>query len=396
MNTNLLPSGHLMNNFGTRALSMVRGSGCYLYDNQGREYLDAIAGIAVCGLGHSHPAITAALSEQASTLVHCSNLFNIHWQEKLADKLAGLSGLERAFFCNSGTEANEAAIKLCRLYGHAKNIDCPEVIVCEGAFHGRTLGALSATHGKKLRAGFEPLLNGFVRVPYGDAAAVEAASSDATVAVMVEPIQGEAGIVLPGADYLRDLRALCDRRGWLLVLDEIQTGNGRTGEYFACSHSQTLPDILTTAKGLGNGFPIGVCLTTSEVASLFTPGSHGTTFGGSPLASRIGCEVVDQISANNLSQRAGSLGKKLLANLQRELSPLASVCDVRGSGLMLAIEMHEPCAEIVGMAAQLGLVVNVTNGNRVRLLPPLVLTDAQADQIVNILATVITQREAQK
>ncbi len=388
-------STHLMSNYGTRALTLVRGEGSRVWDDQGKEYLDAVSGLAVCGLGHCHPAVTAALTNQADTLVHCSNLFNIPHQQELADKLSAISGLDRAFFCNSGTEANEAAIKLCRLYAHSKSIENPEILVCEGAFHGRSLGALSATWGSKARNGFAPLLEGFSHIPYGDISAVEAAATnESIVAVMLEPIQGEAGVVIPPPEYLHQLRSLCDTKGWLLVLDEIQTGNGRTGSYFAFQQSQAKPDILTTAKGLGNGLPIGACLASKEIADLLVPGTHGTTFGGNPLVSRAACAVVDTIETEKLADRAKEIGSWLVDQLQLRLGDLPQVLDIRGAGLMLAIELSGPCSELVALAANAGLIINVTGSNRVRLLPPLNISNSDAHMLLDILCPLIEAWEA--
>lgn len=385
---------HLMDNYGTRALTLVRGQGASVWDDQGKEYLDAVAGLAVCGLGHSHPAITAAVAEQAGTLVHCSNLFNIPWQQELGDRLSRISGLDKAFFCNSGTEANEAAIKLCRLFGHSKQIETPEILVCEGAFHGRSLGALSATWGSKARNGFAPLLKGFTHVSYGDVTAVEAAATESTVAIMLEPIQGEAGVVIPPKGYLKQLRELCDSKGWLLVLDEIQTGNGRTGTYFAHAQEGITPDVLTTAKGLGNGFPIGACLATEKVAELMTPGTHGSTFGGNPLASRVACAVIDTIENDKIGERAAQLGEWLIKGFQRQLANTAHVVEVRGAGLMLAIELSSACASLVEIAAKAGLIINVTGGNKVRLLPPLTLSDQEAQTLIDTLCPIIMNWKA--
>lgn len=385
---------HLMGNYGTRALTLVRGEGSRVWDDQGKEYLDAVAGLAVCGLGHSHPAVAEAIAEQATALIHCSNLFNIPWQQELGDRLSRISGLDKAFFCNSGTEANEAAIKLCKLFGHSKNIEVPEILVCEGAFHGRSLGALSATWGSKARNGFAPLLEGFTHIPYGDIDAIKAAATESTVAVMLEPIQGEAGVVIPPKGYLKQLRELCDSKGWLLILDEIQTGNGRTGTYFACEQEGITPDVLTTAKGLGNGLPIGVCLATEEIAALLVPGTHGSTFGGNPLVSRAACAVIDTIESEKLAERAGQLGTWLVEQFQLQLADASHVVEVRNAGLMVAIELNAPCPELVAIAAEAGLIINVTGGNRVRLLPPLTLSDQEAQLLVDTLCPIIKNWKA--
>lgn len=361
-----------------------------MWDTNDNRYLDCVAGIAVCGLGHCHPEITKVMIDQAKTLVHTSNLYNITWQQKLADKLCGAGEMENAFFSNSGAEANEAAIKLARLKAHASSISKPEIIVMDGAFHGRTLATLSATSGVKIQKGFAPLVEGFVRVPYGDTDAVAQAGTQNTVAVMVEPVQGEAGINIPPASYLSELRKLCDENGWLLILDEIQSGNARTGKYFAWQHSGAQPDILTTAKGLGNGFPIGACLARGEAAEYFSAGSHGSTYGGNPLACRVAHRVVEIIEEQSLTQRAATLGKAIIEELKTKLADAPQVKEVRGAGLMLAIEMQEDCAELVAMAAAQGLLINVTGGNRVRLLPALTFSDTQAEQMIATLTSIIT------
>ncbi len=384
---------HLMNNYGQRRLSLVKGEGAWVWDSDNNRYLDCVAGIAVCGLGHCHPEITSVISEQAATLVHSSNLYNVPWQERLADRLCTAGGMARAFFCNSGAEANEAAIKLARLKAYKAGIAQPEIIVMEGAFHGRTLATLSATHGAKVQKGFAPLVQGFVRVPYNDIAAVAAAGTKNTVAVLVEPIQGEAGINIPSSDYLPALRALCDERGWLLMLDEIQSGNGRTGRYFAWQHSQSAPDVLTTAKGLGNGMPIGACLARGEAAEYFWPGSHGSTYGGNPLACRVADKVVEIITEQRLDQAAGEMGDYLLAGFRERLENCAQVVDIRSAGLMLAVEMSAECADLVTRAAEQGLLINVTGGNRIRLLPPLTFTREQADLLLETLCPIIQSWE---
>lgn len=378
-----------MNNYGQRTLTLSRGEGSWVWDTNDNRYLDCVAGIAVCGLGHCHPEITQVITDQAKTLVHTSNLYNITWQQKLADKLCDAGQMEKAFFSNSGAEANEAAIKLARLKAYSEAIANPEIIVMDGAFHGRTLATLSATSGAKVQKGFAPLVQGFIRVPFGDTEAVARAGTDNTVAVMVEPIQGEAGINIPPANYLTELRGLCDERGWLLILDEIQTGNARTGQYFAWQHSGAAPDILTTAKGLGNGIPIGTCLARGEAAEYFSAGSHGSTYGGNPLACRVAHRVVEIIQEQNLTQRSSQLGQAILTELQENLKDAPLVKDIRGAGLMLAIEMESDCAELVGMAAAQGLLINVTGGNRVRLLPALTFSDSQAEQMIATLSSII-------
>ncbi len=378
-------STHLINTYDRMAVTFSRGEGAWLWDTPGRRYLDAVSGIAVCGLGHCHPAVTRALCEQANALVHTSNLYQIALQQELSDRLCQISDMGGAFFCNSGAEANEAAIKLARLYGHGRNIRQPSIIVMEGSFHGRTLATLSATGSRKVQAGFEPLVQGFRRVPYGDLAAVQqvADNTSDTVAVLVEPILGEGGIIVPPPGYLQGLRRLCDKRGWLLMLDEIQTGMCRTGKWFAHQHDNVKPDVMTLAKALGNGVPIGVCLARGAAADVFRPGNHGSTFGGNPLACRVGLAVIETTEAQGLAERAAMLGERMLAGLKKGLSGLPWVKGVRGMGLMLGIELDRPCRELVTAAFDRGVLINVTAGSVVRLLPPLIIDDQQAEQIVD-------------
>ena len=372
-------------------VSFARGEGAYLWDFQGNRYLDALSGIAVCGLGHAHPSVTEAISAQAKRLIHTSNLYRIPVQEALSDALVELSGMDVVFFCNSGAEANEAAIKIARVYGHGKGIEVPEIIVANGSFHGRTLATLSATGNPKVHAGFEPLVHGFVRVPYDDLAAVESAGKDhaGVVAVLVEPILGEGGVVVPDPDYLRGLRDLCDRFDWLLILDEVQTGMGRTGAWFAYQHAGILPDVMTLAKALGNGVPIGACLARSAAAEALGPGSHGSTFGGNPLACAAAQAVIDSVREQGLVGRAAQAGSRLVAELTRELQGQNCVADIRGRGLMIGIELTRPCGDLVGLALQRGLLINVTAERTVRLLPPLIIDDNQIDEIVSVLGELI-------
>jgi len=374
----------LMNTYGSRALTLVRGEGSRVWDDQGNSYIDAISGIAVCGLGHSHPAVTRALSEQAGTLLHVSNLYNIPAQRELAEKLCAESGMERVFFSNSGAEANEAAIKLARKYGHQRGIAKPTILVMENSFHGRTMATLSATGNTKAQEGFAPLVEGFMRLPYNDPEALRAAAQhENIVAVLVEPIQGEGGVRVPSAGYLNQLREICDQNQWLLMTDEIQTGNGRTGRYFAFQHNGIQPDVVTTAKGLGNGVPIGACLARGVAAEVFQPGNHGSTFGGNPLACRAGVAVFDTLQQEGLIERAGQLGDWLLAQFKERLQGETKVVDIRGKGLMLGVELDRPCADLVARARERELLINVTAGNTIRLLPPFVLTDAEAEQLVS-------------
>lgn len=388
-----MTSDALMNNYGARKITLTRGQGSWVWDDEDRRYLDAISGIAVCGLGHAHPVVTRAIAEQAATLVHCSNFYNIPVQEALAEQLRDISGLSKLFFCNSGAEANEAAIKLARLFGHSKGVDQPTIIVMENAFHGRTMATLSATGNRKVQAGFEPLVSGFVRAPHNDLESLHtiAKNNRNVVAILVEPIQGEGGIRVPADNYLPGLREICDQYDWLLMLDEIQTGNGRTGQYFNYQHSNALPDVVTTAKGLGNGVPIGACLAGDKAADLMQPGSHGTTFGGNPLACAAALATVSTILDQNLCQRAATMGDYIKQCLVERLADHPNVVEVRGQGLMLAIEMSDPCPEMVAEAAAKGLLINVTAQSVIRLLPTLIISEDEADQLVQILDELITQ-----
>ena len=368
-----------------------RGEGVWLYDTEGRRYLDALAGIAVCGLGHAHPAVTRAIQEQAARLLHTSNVYGITRQRELADRLVALSGMDNVFFGNSGAEANECAIKIARMYGHGKNIEKPAIIVMENSFHGRTLATLSATGSRKVQAGFEPLVSGFVRARFGDLdeLASIARNNNSIVAVLVEPIQGESGIRVAPEGYLEGVRALCDQHGWLLMLDEVQTGNGRTGKMFAFQHTAILPDVLSTAKGLGNGVPIGACLARGKAAAVFHAGNHGSTFGGNPLACAAALSVLDTIVADDLCTNAERMGERLVRGLHARLAGTPGVVEVRGRGLMVGIELREPCGHLVQAALEQGLLINVTADNVIRLLPPLVIQAAEVDQIIDTLAALI-------
>ncbi|MGB3609569.1 MAG: aspartate aminotransferase family protein [Cellvibrio sp.] len=383
----------LMSTYGTRTLTLTKGAGSRVWDNQGKSYLDAISGIAVCGLGYSHPAVTAAISEQAAQLLHVSNLYNIPQQQRLADLLIEQSGMDKAFFSNSGAEANEAAIKIARKYGNDRGVKNPAIIVMSNSFHGRTLATLSATGNTKVQIGFEPLVEGFIRVPFNDVAAVRAAAAehDNIVAILVEPVQGEGGVRVPAADYLNHLRTICDEQNWLLMLDEIQTGNGRTGTYFAYQHNGILPDVVTTAKGLGNGVPIGACLARGVAADVLQPGNHGTTFGGNPLACSAGIAVIETIKTESLIARVKQLGEKLLADFKAALAGNAKVTDIRGLGLMIGIELNAPCAELVEKGRAKGLLINVTSVNTIRLLPTFILTDAEAEELVTKVVELVME-----
>jgi len=382
-----------MNNYNRIPLSFTHGEGAYLWDTEGKQYLDALGGIAVCALGHAHPAVTAAVCDQAGKLVHTSNIYEIAVQRELADKLCGLSNMDNVFFCNSGAEANEAAIKMARLYGHAKGIEIPNIVVMEGSFHGRTLATLTATGNRKIQAGFEPLVKGFVRAPFNDVDAVAtiAKNNKDVVAVMVEPVTGEGGIRIPAPDYLNKLRAICDQYGWLLILDEIQSGMGRTGKWFAHQHNGIQPDIMTLAKALGNGVPIGACLARGEAANLFKPGNHGTTFGGNPLASRAALAVINSIETDQLLQKAEALGKHFIAGFSVALKDINGVNEIRGKGLMLAIELDRPCADLVKRCLAQGVLINVTADSVIRLLPPYIMTTAQADKVIQVVSEQVRQ-----
>ena len=382
----------LIPTYARQPVSFERGEGVWLYDADGNRFMDAVSGVAVCNLGHAHPAVTRTLADQAARLVHTSNLYRIPAQEKLAARLCALSGMEKVFFSNSGAEANEAAIKLARLHGHHRGSDTPRILVMENSFHGRTLATLSATGNRKVQKGFEPLVEGFRHLPYNDLAAVEAAAADDQAghiaAVLVEPVQGEGGVNVPDDGYLGGLRELCDRHGWLLMFDEIQTGNGRTGTYFACQGDGVRPDVLTTAKGLGNGFPIGACLVSGAASALFGPGSHGSTFGGNPLGCATALTVVETLS-DQVIPAVDAKGETLRAALRDRLADVPLVTGVRGRGLMIGVQLDRDCGELVGRAREAGLLINVTAGSVVRLLPPLVINDDELRFLVDTLAQVI-------
>ncbi|MFA7632365.1 MAG: acetylornithine transaminase [Thiohalomonadaceae bacterium] len=384
-------SDALMTTYARLPVTFTRGEGAWLWDDNGKKYLDSVSGVAVCGLGHAHPKVAEALCRQAQTLVHTSNLYGIANQQALGERLVQLAGMERVFFGNSGAEANEAAIKLARLFGHQKGIENPLIIVAEGSFHGRTLATLSATGNRKVQAGFEPLVSGFVRVPYDDIEAIRtvAKNTQGVAAILVEPVQGEGGVIVPSANYLSEIRNLCDQYGWLMMLDEIQTGMGRTGKMFAFQHTDSKPDVMTLAKGLGNGVPIGACLARGVAAELFKPGNHGSTFGGDPLACAAGLAVLDVLVENQLATRAAELGVRMQQGLTEALKDYPQAVKVRGMGLLLGIELDRPCGELVRRALDQGLLINVTAERVVRLLPPLILSDVEADQIVQQVSQLI-------
>jgi acetylornithine aminotransferase len=383
---------HVMNTYARLPVAFERGAGSWLWDANGKRYLDAVAGIAVCGLGHSHPRYVAVLREQVGRLVHTSNLYEITLQEKLADRLAAISGMDSVFFCNSGCEANEAAIKLARLYGHKKNIESPAIVVLEKAFHGRTLATLSATGSRKVQAGFEPLVAGFVRVPFDDLEAMRrvAEMNRSVVAVLVELLQGEGGVNICHDDYLGGLREICDAHGWLLMLDEVQSGMGRTGKWFAFQHSGVRPDVMPLAKGLGNGVPIGACLAAGPAAELFKPGNHGSTFGGNPLACAAALATLAIIEEERLMENAVAIGDFIRAELARKIGGLKGVKEIRGKGLMIGIELEYACGELAQQALERGVLINVTVDNVIRLLPPLVFKREEAELLLAALVPLIT------
>lgn len=378
---------HLMNTYARQPVTFVRGEGVYVWDENGKRYLDAVAGVAVNTLGHAHPALVKAISEQAATLIHTSNLYGIQRQEELADKLCALSGMDKAFFCNSGCEANEAAIKLARLYGHQKGVANPTIIVTEKSFHGRTMATLSATGSRKIQAGFEPLLSGFARVPFNDIAAVRQVASvnKDVVAVLVEPLQGEGGINVAAQEYLAELREICDEFGLLLMLDEVQTGIARTGAWFAFQHSEVKPDVMALAKGLGSGVPIGACLARGSAAEIFKPGNHGSTFGGNPLACAAALTTLQAVEELGLRENASRVGEYIRASLATKLAGQDGVVDIRGQGLMIGVALNRPCGELVGRMRERGFLVNVTSDSVIRLVPPLIFTQANADELLEPL-----------
>jgi acetylornithine aminotransferase len=392
MSTAQQPS-HLMPNYARLPVAFSHGRGCRVFDASGKEYLDALSGIAVNTLGHAHPDLVAAIADQAGKLIHCSNLYEVSLQSKLADALCARAGMQEAFFCNSGCEANEAAIKLARFYGHRKGVDNPAIIVMEKAFHGRTLATLSATGNRKAQAGFEPLVPGFLRVPYDDIEAIKAiaAHHNDVVAVMLEIVQGEGGIHLASTAFQRELQDICRAQGWLLICDEVQCGMGRTGTWFGFQHAGIRPDIVTLAKGLGSGVPVGACLTAGAAAGLFGPGNHGSTFGGNPLACRAALTTIEVIERDGLMARADALGKRIRTGMADALQGRAVLREIRGQGLMIGIELDRPCGDLVKRGLEAGLLINVTADTVVRLLPALTMTDAEADELVGRLASLIRE-----
>ena len=390
-------TSHIMPTYGRLPITFTHGEGPWLWDVNDKRYLDALSGIAVCNLGHAHPAIHEAICKQSKTLLHTSNLYGIAAQEKLADQLTQLSGMDNVFFCNSGAEANEAAIKLARLYGHSRGIDNPAIIVMENSFHGRTLATLSATGNKKIHQGFTPLVEGFVRVPYNDSAAITniLQQQHNVVAVLVEPIQGEGGINIPSADYLNQLRTICDHYNLLMLLDEIQTGIGRTGKFLAYQHNNILPDVCTLAKALGNGVPIGACMARGKAANLMTAGTHGSTFGGNPLACSAALAVLQTLKNENLISQAEQKGRVLQSAFAGQLSGNKHVVDIRNKGMMIGIELSQPCTQLVNTALENGLLINVAAEKTIRLLPPLIIDKEQIKLLVETLSVLINKLTSQ-
>lgn len=380
-----------MNTYTRLPVAFTHGEGAWLFDETGKRYLDALAGIAVSTLGHNHPRLVRAIAEQAACVLHTSNLYRIPLQEELATAIAERAGMDEVFFCNSGCEANEAAIKLARLHGHRKGVELPTIIVMENAFHGRTLATLSATGNRKAQAGFEPLVSGFVRVPYKDLEAIRSIGqhNHNVVAVMLEMIQGEGGINVADEAFQRELRALCDERGWLLICDEVQCGIGRTGTWFGFQHAGIKPDVMTLAKGLGSGVPIGACVTGGLAKGLFGPGNHGSTFGGNPLACAAGLATVAEIDEQGLMANAVEIGNLIRTGLRDALNGVAGVVDIRGRGLMIGVELDRPCGALVGQALDAGLLINVTADRVIRLLPPLIFSREEAGRLVELLAPLI-------
>lgn len=384
---------HIMPTYGRLTISLDRGEGVWLWDQQGNRYLDAISGIAVCNLGHAHPSIHKAICEQSAKLVHTSNLYRIDLQEQLADRLMTLSGMDNAFFCNSGAEANEASIKIARRFGHQKGIERPAIIVMEKSFHGRTLATLSATGNTKIQQGFAPLVEGFIRVPFNDVTAIENALQQHSnvVAILIEPIQGEGGVNIPAPDYLNNIRTLCDRHDLLMMLDEIQTGIGRTGKFLAYQHNEILPDVCTLAKALANGVPIGACLARGKAGQILTPGTHGSTFGGNPLACSAALAVLNELNDGHFIEQAENKGQMIASKLNELVVDNNKIVEIRHKGLMIGVELSVPCGELVSNALSKGLLINVTNEKTIRLLPPLIIDAQQIERLVETLTAVIQE-----
>ena len=384
-------SEFLMRNYNPLPVSFVKGEGSWLVDDRGERYLDALGGIAVCALGHSHPSLSEVISEQSASLMHTSNIYRIASQEELAKKLVIHSGMSNVFFCNSGAEANEAAIKLARLYASKRKISNPHIVVMENSFHGRTMATLSATGSKRVHQGFAPLVPGFKHIPYNNIEVLKSTvnAEKNIVAVMIEPIQGEGGIIVPDKDYLKKIRSICDENNLLMIVDEVQTGMCRTGKWFAFQHENILPDIITIAKALGNGVPIGACLARGESSKLFQPGSHGSTFGGGPFVSSIALKVIDILEKHKMDEYAAKLGSYLIDKFKKSLEGTQGIVDIRGKGLMIGIELEKDCPNLVEKALENKLLINVTSGKVIRLLPPLIMNEKEADQVVSILTSIL-------
>ena len=384
-------SEFLMKNYNPLPVSFVKGEGSWLIDDCGERYLDALGGIAVCALGHSHPSLSEVISEQSASLMHTSNIYRIASQEELAKKLVIHSGMSNVFFCNSGAEANEAAIKLARLYASKRKISNPHIVVMENSFHGRTMATLSATGSKRVHQGFAPLVPGFKHIPYNNIEVLKSTvdAEKNIVAVMIEPIQGEGGIIVPDKDYLKKIRSICDENNLLMIVDEVQTGMCRTGKWFAFQHENILPDIITIAKALGNGVPIGACLARGESSKLFQPGSHGSTFGGGPFVSSIALKVIDILEKHKMDEYAAKLGSYLIDKFKKSLEGTQGIVDIRGKGLMIGIELEKDCPNLVEKALENKLLINVTSGKVIRLLPPLIMNEKEADQVVSILTSIL-------
>ncbi|VAW71987.1 Acetylornithine aminotransferase [hydrothermal vent metagenome] len=382
-----------MSTYKPLPIDLVKGQGAIVTDSQGQEYLDALAGIAVCSLGHAHPAVHEAICEQSKKLLHCSNLYSIAVQHQLADKLTSLSNMDNVFFGNSGAEANEAAIKIARLYGHNKDIKNPTIIVMENAFHGRTLATLTASGSRKVQAGFEPLVQGFIRVPYNDIDAIKsiAATQSDVVAILVEPVQGEAGVIVPDKNYLENLRTICDDNEWLLMLDEIQTGLCRTGKWFAFQHSDIQPDVMTLAKSLGNGIPIGACLAKGIAAQTLQPGNHGSTYGGNPLVCATSLAVLGVMESEALYDKSSKTSQRIVEGFKQRLKDIKGVQEITSFGMMFGIALDRDCPELMLKALDKNILINVTSGNRIRLLPPLIISDQQADKIVELVSELVIE-----
>ena len=383
-------SENLMNTYARLPVTFKKGDGAELTDTEGKKYIDAISGIAVCSLGHAHPAISEAISKQSHQLIHTSNLYHIETQQALADKLITLTNMDKVFFCNSGAEANETAIKIARKFGHSKNIDKPQIIVMQNSFHGRTMATLSATGNEKVHEGFHPLVEGFIRVNFDDIDAIKAQCENRNiVAILVEPVQGEGGVHVPKPGYLKAIREICNQQDWLMMLDEIQTGIGRTGKWFAHQHDEITPDVMTLAKALGNGMPIGACVANTKASSILVPGNHGTTFGGNALACATGLAVIEVMKTHNWVDTIAKKGEQLLARFQTELQNTDGIIDIRGKGYMIGIQLNRPCGELVAQSLEQGLLINVTRGDTIRLLPTFVMSTDQTNELVTKLSALV-------